>query len=98
MAYCPIAQGGRLRDSLLTHPEVLEISSGLGITPAQLLLAWAIRPVDGKRDVIAIPKAVRSEHVEQNARALDIALNDEALARLDAAFPVPSQDVPLDIV
>lgn len=98
MAYCPIAQGGRLRDSLLTHVDVLDIASGLGITPAQLLLAWAIRSVDGKRDVIAIPKAVRSEHVEQNARALDITLSDEAIERLDAAFPTPSQDVPLDIV
>ena len=98
MAYCPIAQGGRLRDSLLTHPEVLEVASGLGITPAQLLLAWAIRPLDGMRDAIAIPKAVRSEHVEQNARTLDITLNDEAVARLDAAFPAPDHDVPLDIV
>ncbi|MCA1768837.1 MAG: aldo/keto reductase, partial [Halomonas sp.] len=57
MAYCPLAQAGNLRRDLLSHPEVLDIASSLSITPAQLLLVWAIRPVEGNRDVIAIPKA-----------------------------------------
>ncbi len=103
MAYCPLAQAGQLRRELLTHPELLEVASGLGITPTQLLLAWAIRPVadpqgERRRDVIAIPKAVGLEHVEQNARVLEIALTDEALERLDAAFPAPDRKTPLDIV
>ncbi|MDI5933709.1 aldo/keto reductase [Halomonas kalidii] len=98
MAYCPLAQAGGLRRELLTHPEVLDVAAGLGVTPAQLLLAWAIRPVDGRRDVIAIPKAVQREHVTQNAAALTIALDDAALTRLDAAFPAPKRKVPLDIV
>lgn len=103
MAYCPLAQGGRLRDELMSHPEILELASGLGITPAQLLLAWTIREHedkrgDARRDVIAIPKAVQREHVAQNAKALEVHLDDEALARLDAAFPAPRRKVPLDIV
>ncbi|GGX92427.1 hypothetical protein GCM10007160_20070 [Litchfieldella qijiaojingensis] len=98
MAYCPLAQGGRLRNELMSHPEVLEIASGLGITPAQLLLAWVIREHQGKRDAIAIPKAVQREHVAQNAKALQIHLSEEAIARLDAAFPAPEHQVPLDIV
>lgn len=103
MAYCPLAQAGALRQELLSHSEVLDTASALGITPTQLLLAWAIRPVDGqhdspRHDIIAIPKATRPEHVEQNASALDITLPDEALARLDAAFPAPSHKEPLDIV
>ena len=98
MAYCPLAQAGNLRRELLTHPELLEIASSLGVTPTQLLLAWAIRPVSGRRDVIAIPKATGLEHVEQNAGALMIQLNDEALDRLDAAFPAPRRKEPLDIV
>ena len=100
MAYCPLAQAGELRRELLTHPEVLEIASSLGITPTQLLLAWAIRPrgEGTPRDVIAIPKATRLEHVEQNARALEISLTEEALARLDAAFPAPARKTTLDIV
>ncbi|WP_444999514.1 aldo/keto reductase [Halomonas mongoliensis] len=103
MAYCPLAQAGQLRRELLTHPELLEIASSLGITPTQLLLAWAIRPVaapqgERRRDVIAIPKATGLEHVEQNARALEVPLTDEALTRLDAAFPAPDRKTPLDIV
>ncbi|MFC3282227.1 aldo/keto reductase [Litchfieldella rifensis] len=98
MAYCPLAQGGRLRDELMSHPEVLAIASDRGITPAQLLLAWAIRPVEGVRDVIAIPKAVRQEHVTQNAAALEVTLSEGDIARLDAAFPAPEHQVPLDIV
>lgn len=103
MAYCPLAQAGTLRRELLTHPAVLDLAGSLGITPAQLLLAWAIRPVDGRRDdarhdVIAIPKAVQHEHVEQNAAALRIRLDDDALASLDAAFPAPDRKTPLDII
>ncbi len=98
MAYCPLAQAGGLREDLLGHPEVLGIAARHGITPAQVLLAWAIRPHDGRRDVIAIPKAARTEHVEQNAAALHVRLDDDALARLDAAFPAPDRKVPLDIV
>ncbi|MGQ4877705.1 aldo/keto reductase [Billgrantia sp. LNSP4103-1] len=98
MAYCPLAQAGKLRQDLFGHPTVQDIAAGLGITPAQLLLAWAIRSVAGRRDAIAIPKAVQPEHVEQNAGALKVTLDDEALARLDEAFPAPSRKVPLDIV
>lgn len=98
MAYCPLAQGGRLRRELLAHPELQALAAELKVTVPQLLLAWAIRPVDGQRDVIAIPKAVQPEHVRQNAEALNIHLTDEALARLNAAFPAPARKMPLDIV
>ncbi|MCE8019413.1 aldo/keto reductase [Halomonas sp. MCCC 1A11036] len=98
MAYCPLAQAGKLRQDLFGHSVVREVADGLGITPAQLLLAWAVRPVEGERNVIAIPKAVQPRHVEQNAGALAVELNDEALARLEEAFPAPRHKEPLDIV
>ncbi|MDI5920741.1 aldo/keto reductase [Halomonas sp. LR5S13] len=98
MAYCPLAQAGSLRRDLLGHPEVKAVADELGITPTQLLLAWAIRPIDGTRDVIAIPKATRLAHVEQNAAALAVELDTDSLARLDAAFPAPDRKTPLDIV
>ncbi|MFQ3789423.1 aldo/keto reductase [Halomonas sp. A29] len=98
MAYCPLAQAGQLRQDLFGHPVVSEVADGLGITPAQLLLAWAIRPANGRCDAIAIPKAVQPQHVEQNASALTVRLDDEALVRLDQAFPAPTGKMPLDIV
>lgn len=98
MAYCPLAQGGRLRRELFGHPELQALAAELKVTVPQLLLAWAIRPVDGRRDVIAIPKAVQPEHVRQNAEALNLVLSNDVLARLDAAFPAPGRKTPLDIV
>ncbi|WP_445156967.1 aldo/keto reductase [Halomonas sp. E14] len=98
MAYCPLAQAGQLRRDLFEHSAVREVADGLGITPAQLLLAWAIRPLNGRRDAIAIPKAVQPQHVAENAAALVVELSDEALARLNEAFPAPGRKVPLDIV
>ncbi|ATJ83616.1 aldo/keto reductase [Halomonas beimenensis] len=98
MGYCPLAQGGRLHRRLLDHPEVGALAAERDLTPAQLLLAWAIRPIEGRRDLIAIPKAVQPDHVRDNAAALAVRLDDEALARLDAVCPVPTRKEPLDIV
>jgi diketogulonate reductase-like aldo/keto reductase len=98
MAYCPIAQGGGLRRELLTDATVEYIASELNATPAQVLLAWAIRPADGRRDVIAIPKAASLDHVEQNAATLSLQLSDDMLERLDQAFPAPLSKTSLDIV
>ncbi|MGO2089146.1 MAG: aldo/keto reductase [Oceanisphaera sp.] len=98
MGYCPLAQGGRLQRDLMTHPELQAIANELNISVPQLLLAWAIRPIDGKRDLIAIPKAVQPLHVQQNADALNIQLSQDILARLDAAFPAPNRKTHLDIV
>ncbi|OYD24335.1 aldo/keto reductase [Oceanimonas baumannii] len=98
MAYCPLAQGGRLRREMFGNPELQAIAGDLGVTVAQLLLAWSIRPVNGRRDIIAIPKAVQPEHVQQNAEAIRLQLSDDILHRLDAAFPAPARKTPLDIV
>ncbi len=98
MAYCPLAQGGNLRQDLLAHPLLHAAANELNISVPQLLLAWAIRPIDGKRNVIAIPKAVQPAHVQQNADALNVILSDEILRQLDKAFPAPKHKVGLDIV
>ena len=83
MAYCPIAQGGRL----LHHPTLLEIAEHHGATPAQICLAWAVR----QDCVIAIPKAVKPEHVRLNAAAALLTLRNEDLRAIDRAFPPPSR-------
>ena len=98
MGYCPLAQGGSLRRDLLSNAELQAVAQELNITVPQLLLAWAIRPIDGQRDLIAIPKAVQPQHVLQNAAALKIRLSAAVLDRLDKVFPAPNRKTSLDIV
>ncbi|WP_442489270.1 aldo/keto reductase [Halomonas litopenaei] len=98
MAYCPLAQAGAAGADPLADPQLGELAADLGLTPAQLLLAWTIRPVEGQHEVIAIPKAASPEHVDDNARALEVTLDEATLARLDALYPAPQRKVPLDIV
>jgi diketogulonate reductase-like aldo/keto reductase len=78
MAYCPLAQAGRLRDGLFQHTDIINMANARGVTAAQLLLAWVIR----HPGVLAIPKAASIEHVVQNAAAL-ISSSAEELAQLD---------------
>lgn len=93
MAYCPLAQAGRLRQGLLTHPAVAETARTHHATPSQVLLAFLLtRP-----GVIPIPRSSRAEHTLENAGAADLRLTEEDLARLDAAFPAPTHRVPLDM-
>jgi len=94
MAYCPLAQAGRLRSGLFNHPVVNAIAQEYQITAAQVLLAWVI----SHRGVVAIPKASSIKHVEENAGAQGISLSAEALKQLDAAFPAPEQKTALDMV
>lgn len=94
MAYCPLAQGGREHARLVGDPTVRAIADEYRITPSQLLLAWAVRD----DDVIAIPKAVSPNHVDENAAALEIELASDALERLDDAFPLPAGSSGIRIV
>ncbi len=94
MAYCPLAQGGSLRRELMNDSAVRDIAERLSATPAQVLLAWAIRG----GDVMAIPKAASPEHVTENAAAALLQLTEEDEARLNQAFPAPGRKVPLEMV
>ncbi|KGT95752.1 hypothetical protein NG99_02075 [Erwinia typographi] len=94
MAYCPLAQAGRLRRDLMAHPLLNGIAQQKGISVPQLLLAWAIR----KEGVIAIPKASSAAHVAENAAALEVMLTSEELSAINQAFPAPTEKMPLDIV
>lgn len=88
MAYSPLAQAGRLRSGLLNHPVVNEIAQAHNATAAQILLTWVI----AHPGVMAIPKAGSTEHVKQNAAALEIALSANELALLDNAWPAPKEN------
>lgn len=93
IAYCPLAQAGRLRQGILAHPSVLSVARARGITSMQVLLAFVLQ----NKDIIAIPKAGTSAHVQENAKAVFIELTGEDLALLNKAFPAPNKKTPLDI-
>ncbi len=94
MAYCPLAQAGRLREGLMHHPALHQLAAEKGVTVAQLLLAWVI----SHNGVMAIPKAGSVAHVKENAAALDISLSNEEIAVMEKAFPAPGHKTPLAMV
>ncbi|WP_319520433.1 aldo/keto reductase [uncultured Martelella sp.] len=89
MAYSPVEQARLLNDSGL-----VSLANELGLSVAQLALAWILR----QQNVIAIPKAGHTAHVQENARAAQINLSPETLSRLDRLFPPPVGPRPLDIL
>jgi len=94
MAYCPLAQAGKLRHDVLTSAVMQDIASARGVSSSQVALAWDTRT----GNVIAIPKAVQPQHVKDNAAALTLSLTEDEIARIDAAFPAPNHKTPLDMV
>lgn len=93
MAYCPLAQGGRLKDKLLKSNSVKKIADKYSITPLQVLLCFVL----SQENIIAIPKASKLEHMKQNIRCLNLKLDFDDLALLNKEFPKPTKKLPLDI-
>lgn len=78
---------GALQQNLRRIEAVKAMAAEKGCTPGQLALAWLLAQGD---DIIPIPGTRRTERVDENAGALDIALSAADLARLDAALPAGS--------
>ena len=93
MAYCPLAQGGRLRRGLVNSPAVRQTAEESGLTPMQVLLAFVL----AQKNTIAIPRTGSADHALLNAETADHALTPEQLERLNKAFPAPRRREPLDI-
>ncbi|NEO85019.1 MAG: aldo/keto reductase [Spirulina sp. SIO3F2] len=67
--------------TLLEDPAVVAIATEHNISPAQVLIAWALH-----RGTVVIPKSVNLERQAQNLAAADVTLTDadiEAIAKLD---------------
>jgi diketogulonate reductase-like aldo/keto reductase len=89
MAYSPVEQGRLIGNKVLSG-----IAGDIGLTPAQIALAWVLR----QPHLVAIPKAGSVAHVLDNRGAANAVLSKETLARLDAAFPAPKGSVPLQML
>ncbi len=70
----PATPGGRV---------LAEIGAAHGATPRQVALAFLVR----RPALFAIPKASSAAHTEENAKAGSLALSEDQLRRIDAAFP-----------
>ena len=89
MAYSPLDEG-----RLIRHPGLGKMAGRMGVTPAQLALAFLL----GREGVIAIPKSSSPERVKENRAAADIQLTKEQIAELDRLFPPPRSRQPLQMI
>ncbi|BDE06787.1 aldo/keto reductase [Vulcanimicrobium alpinum] len=81
----PRFQGSNLEQNLRIVARLKEIAAELGVTPAQLALAWVLAQGD---DLVPIPGTKRVTYVEENCAAAEIRLTVEQLARLNEVAPV----------
>ena len=83
VGYSPFAPGGFPSRETRQGRLLAEIAARYEATPRQLALAFLTRlPA-----LFAIPMSSRPEHVRENAAAARLALSDDDLARIEAAFP-----------
>ncbi len=85
VAYSPFGAGRFPTEKTARGRVLAEVARGCGATPHQVALAFLVR----HPSVVAIPKAARVAHVEEIAGAGDLVLPEDAMRRLEAAFPVP---------
>jgi len=62
-------------------------ASELGVTTAQLVLAWVMAKGE---DIVPIPGTKRVARIEENVKALDLKLTQDDLDRLEKAVPLGS--------
>ena len=72
-AYSPLTHGRRLG-----HPVVKSVAGGVGRSPAQVLIRWAIQ-----HGIVVLPKSAREERIKENAAVFDFALDADAMKALD---------------
>jgi diketogulonate reductase-like aldo/keto reductase len=89
MAYSPVNQGALAKDRKLSV-----VAASLGVSAAQLALAWTIR----NPGVIAIPKSSTPARIDENRRAATLRLTPDVIGELDRLFPPPRRRTPLAVL
>jgi alcohol dehydrogenase (NADP+) len=84
-AYAPLGSADRpagLKEKdepiLLEDPIIVAIAQKHSISPAQLLISWAIH-----RETVVIPKSVNPERIRQNLGALAVSLSHEDMTEIE---------------
>jgi diketogulonate reductase-like aldo/keto reductase len=84
VAYTPFGESAAAFDSGTAPGRVLhDIANEHAATVRQVALAFLLR----RAGTFVVPKAVKIEHVEENAAAGSLELTDAQIARLEAAYP-----------
>lgn len=83
-AYSPLGSNDRAAQMkrpdepvLLEDPTINEIAEARGLSPAQILIAWALT-----RGTAVIPKSVNPERLAQNLAASEIVLTDDEMGQI----------------
>ena len=81
LPWSPLGGSGRAGHLGSASPAFQEVADAHGVSPQQVCLAWelALAPI-----VIPIPGASRPESIQDSARAAELRLTDEEVARLSA--------------
>ncbi|HYV25346.1 MAG TPA: aldo/keto reductase [Pyrinomonadaceae bacterium] len=79
----PRYEGENFDANMRAASVVREIGNRKGATPGQIALAWLLHQGD---DIVPIPGTKQRKHLEDNAGAVDVALNANEMAELDAAL------------
>jgi aryl-alcohol dehydrogenase-like predicted oxidoreductase len=79
----PRFQGDNFTKNLAVADRVRELARQKGCTPAQLALAWLL----GRPGVIPIPGTSSQDRLLENARATDLRLSENEIARLEEVVP-----------
>ena len=80
----PRFQGENFAKNLALVDKVRELAAGKGCTPSQLALAWVLAQ---DAHVVPIPGTKRIKYLDENIGALDVKLDRDDLAAIDAIFP-----------
>ncbi len=75
----PRYQGENLTANKQRFAPLMELAAELGITPAQLSLAWLLHQ---GRDIIPIPGTRKRRHVTENAKAAEAVLSPEIVQKI----------------
>ena len=96
IAYGPVGQAGAQvtqdgvsKAALMGDKNVNEVAKRHNASVVQILLAFVLK----EKDMVAIPKAVGFDHIDENAAALALELTEEDLEQLSSSFPAPTQKI-----
>jgi pyridoxine 4-dehydrogenase len=82
--FLPLGWPRESRSAILENPTVVRIAQRYDATPTQIALAWLTGLAES---ILLIPGTSSLKHLRENIAVDSIALDEDAMAQLDTAFP-----------